>query len=57
MLICKFASERSAPTRIQNYVSYLRQVEAKCGSDPQVRQLVEALRQEAQSWMTGRRPD
>lgn len=51
MLICKFASERSAPARIQSYLTYLTEIEQKHGSDSQARQLVEKLRVEAQSWL------
>jgi hypothetical protein len=51
MLICKFASERSAPARIQSFLTYLQEIEQKHGTDAQARMVVEKLRLEAQSWM------
>ena len=50
MLICKFASHRSRPEKIQGWISYLEELSEKHESDSEARRTLDHLLDEARGW-------
>ena len=50
MLICKFATPRSRPEKIRDWISYLEDLARRCESDADSRQTLELLLNEARTW-------
>jgi hypothetical protein len=51
LLICKFASPRSKPEKIQRWIAYLDRVQERALPDASQLELVHQLRSEARSWL------
>jgi hypothetical protein len=51
MLICKFASPRSHPQRIRDWLAYLERLAEKHGDDHEARRTLEGLMHQGQSWL------
>lgn len=56
MLLCTFASPRSAPDQIQRWIAYLEKLRERHQEDPEAVRLVEALLERARSWPAGAAP-
>lgn len=51
VLICKFASARSRPDKIQRWIAYLDEVETRAQARSADPELVHRLRSEAERWL------
>jgi hypothetical protein len=52
-LICKFASVRSRPEKIERWINYLEELE-KSHADPQQHESIMRLKSQALSWLAAR---
>jgi hypothetical protein len=53
MLICKFASRHSSPTKIATWINYLEEIHEKHQEDNDAVQVIESLLAQARGWVRG----